>query len=199
MKYVTILGLVLLALAIAGGGYIAYDRLEQEKREVQQAKQEKQAEDNTVLGQAKQALASNRWTSGDLELSYNDQNKTLYIVDDSDPNSGLDQPSAQSTPRDIVEQAYNLFVRAGLATFAVEGVELIEYKRIIPLNSGSGISTPTEVVKITAEKEKFMPIDWESLKGKPISNTLATATVVQLYPGFKGKIGNINTIVLSNN
>jgi hypothetical protein len=196
LKYLLIfLGLVVVAVAGFGG----YKFLENEKVEVEKAKQEKEAEDNTVLAKSQRALAANRWTSGALKVSYNDQNKTLFIVDDSDPNSGLDQTSDQSTPRDIVEQSYNLFVRAGQAVFTVEGVETVEYSRNVPINVGSGVVTPTQVIRIVADKKEFLSVDWDSLRGTPIHNVLSEAAKVQMHPGFQRNVGNTNTIVLYQN
>lgn len=189
---------------MAAGGAGGYLFLKNERQEVEQAKAQQEFEQNKPINKIKTELAKNKWTSGAIKVDFNEATGALTITDDTEPSGGLDQPSglgqetsSSALPEEVLQQTYNMYVRAGQAAFSVDSVKSLTVIRIIPVNRGTGIVSQTEVALIKASKDSFLAVDWESLEGKPIHSAIdESADVLSLDPGFVRSIRNANLLIL---
>jgi len=195
-----IAAVVAVLAVLVGAASIAYRQVENQKQELERNKATQAALDNSIVGRAKAKLAKNGWTSGVLTVSFDEASKTLMLVDESDPSAGLDQGLGKATPEQILQQTFNLFVRAGQGVFTVDGIDKLVVTRKVSLNVGNGIATSTEVARIGAPKDKFMAVDWESLEGQPIYQQIDDAAdEYTLNNEFRRSIRNANALILSPN
>jgi hypothetical protein len=190
-----------LLMAAVIGGFLGYRYLKNERQELEQAKAESAALQKTPMSRIKAELAKNKWTAGAIKLEFDDGTGRLTIIDDTNPGGGLDQPigsGSSVSPEQVLQQTYNLYIRAGLAVFgSVEEVKSLTVIRKIPLNRGTGIVALTEVANIKTNKDKFLSTDWKSLEEKPIYKEVeASAEKLKLDTGFARSIKNANVLIL---